>query len=625
MKKTFTAFAVVTSVLALAACSSTDAGSEASAPTAELGTAQTVKGADWEAEVTVADLTNREMDYYGEIKPEHQYRAAVTVKSVSGDTPLPSNAFTGTVADGSSLTMSIGGESDEIKSGDVPAGQERAGMVTWTGQPGLQVTQIAFVPDGLLPAATWTTSSVPESVAPSRMPNHDEVVATQTPTASTAPAVAPTAEAPAVTQAPVATAVQQVAPTYEAPATKAPVVFTGAPNGAPAPLTARLSTIALVRRCISPAGLCSLTARRGGPSGAPTADSCAVGAVGRRCRASRGLDQSFRVFSSPYPGALRDDAWVEEKRQSEDLKYLVTSMREVAHTWYRYGHLADPPYRPRSTAWHDATRERRLSISGTKSMTNLVSSCAMSMLHAADQILGIAACTEADGVGWAMYPPARTVLVATSRAHYLLSGDDAVERLRRILNQELAGWWSTRQMALPENEVLRTECEKAQLRIKSDGLHAGLIWKEAKNGPSFFKATTDQPNQEASPSETALTKLLMSQIPGMNEQMKALSYRLLSEVVHDRPRRAGFNTITAVRTITRDLQENTLTTSTPLIANRTAMVARAFEITGSMLIQHCGGDPEPFEQGVSRAIAGWLQLARAHDRRRLRHPVKPGP
>lgn len=194
MKKTITAFAVVASVLALGACSSTDTDAAASTPTAELGATQTVKGSDWEAEVTVADLITREMDYYGDIKPERQYRAAVTVKSVAGETPLASNAFTATVADGSSLNISIGGESDEIESGDVPAGQQRSGMVTWTGQPGLQVKEIAFVPDGLLPAATWTTSSAPASAAPSRMPNHDEVVATKTPEpAATTTAAAPTA------------------------------------------------------------------------------------------------------------------------------------------------------------------------------------------------------------------------------------------------------------------------------------------------------------------------------------------------------------------------------------------------------------------------------------------------
>lgn len=244
MKRTIMAAVVAASVLALGACSSTDDDDAASAPKAELGTTQTVKGADWEAEVTVADLITREMDYYGDIKPERQYRAAVTVKSVSGDTPLASNAFTATVADGSSLTISIGSDSDDIQPGDVPAGQQRSGMVTWTGQPGLQVKEIEFVPDGLFSVATWTTSAAPEAAAPSRMPNHDEVVATKTPAAAptTSAVAASTVEAP-VTQAPVATTMQQIEPTYEAPAapvTKAPVGFTGAPNGAPAPLTGKV-------------------------------------------------------------------------------------------------------------------------------------------------------------------------------------------------------------------------------------------------------------------------------------------------------------------------------------------------------------------------------------------------
>lgn len=233
------AAAVAAAVLALGACSSTDDDDAASAPTAELGTTQTVKGADWEAEVTVADLITREMDYYGDIKPERQYRAAVTVNSVSGDTPLASNAFTATVADGSSLTISIGSDSDDIQPGDVPAGQQRAGMVTWTGQPGLQIKEIEFVPDGLFPVATWTTSAAPESAAPSRMPNHDEVVATKTPTTSTTAAPAP---APAATQAPIETTVDDVAPTYTAPTTQKqqpPIGFTGAPNQAPAPLVGK--------------------------------------------------------------------------------------------------------------------------------------------------------------------------------------------------------------------------------------------------------------------------------------------------------------------------------------------------------------------------------------------------
>lgn len=245
MKQTIMTAVVAASMLALGACSSTDDDGAALTPNAELGMTQTVKGADWEAEVTVADLITREMDYYGDIKAERQYRAAVTVKSVSGDTPLASNAFTATVADGSSLTISIGSESDDIQPGDVPAGQQRAGMVTWTGQPGLLVKEIEFVPDGLFPVATWKTATAPESAQPSRMPNHDEVVATKTPAATptTTAASAPTVDAPVVTQAPAVPTLQQIEPTYEAPAapaTKAPVGFTGAPNGAPVPLTGKV-------------------------------------------------------------------------------------------------------------------------------------------------------------------------------------------------------------------------------------------------------------------------------------------------------------------------------------------------------------------------------------------------
>ncbi|WP_139812781.1 hypothetical protein [Prescottella equi] len=246
------------------------------------------------------------------------------------------------------------------------------------------------------------------------------------------------------------------------------------------------------------------------------------------------------------------------------------------------------------------------------------------MDHAADEILGIAACSEADRVGWAMYPPARTALVATARAHYLLSGEDAVERLRRLLNQELAGNWSTRQMALAENTKLLASCDRVELRIKDDGDHVGLIWRAGKSGPPHFKATTGQPNHESSPTETALSKLLMSQIPGMDDQMKALSYRRLSEVIHDRPRRGGFNDISPGRSLTRDLREEVLTTSTHKIAKNTVMVARAFEIAGSKLIQHCGGDPNPFKQDLARAVADWLRFAFADTGGSIVNSWQPG-
>ncbi|NKS64139.1 hypothetical protein GS493_18290 [Rhodococcus hoagii] len=89
---------VAASMLALGACSRTD-DDAALTPNAELGMTQTVKGGDWEAEVTVADLITREMDYYGDIKAERQYRAAVTVKSVSEiphsrQTPSPRPSLT---------------------------------------------------------------------------------------------------------------------------------------------------------------------------------------------------------------------------------------------------------------------------------------------------------------------------------------------------------------------------------------------------------------------------------------------------------------------------------------------------------------------------------------------------
>lgn len=243
MKRTIAAIALSAAALVLGGCSSSDPGTSDSTPTAELGATQTVKGDGWEAEVTVADLVTREMDYYGEIKPERQYRALVAVRSVSGATPLASNAFEAIAADGASLTLSIGGESDDIQAGDIPAGQQRAGMVTWTGKPDIQVSKISYLREGAFPAATWTVPGAPESAPPSRMPNHDEVVATQS--AAPAPATsvsAPAVETPGVTQAPAVATARQVTPTYEAPAAvepQAPIGFTGAPNGAPGPLTGK--------------------------------------------------------------------------------------------------------------------------------------------------------------------------------------------------------------------------------------------------------------------------------------------------------------------------------------------------------------------------------------------------
>ncbi|AOW93456.1 hypothetical protein BFN03_14535 [Rhodococcus sp. WMMA185] len=202
MKRTITAVALSTAALVLGACSNSDTGSSNSVPTAELGKSQTVKGDGWEAEITVSDLITREMDYYGEIKPDHQYRAAVSVRSISGETPLYSNAFKAVLVDGRSMNLSIGGESDDIDTtGEVPAGHERSGMVTWTGEPGLEVKEISYLADGMFPAATWTATGLPESAPPSRMPNHDEVVATktQTPTAAAGTPTAPSETTSAAT------------------------------------------------------------------------------------------------------------------------------------------------------------------------------------------------------------------------------------------------------------------------------------------------------------------------------------------------------------------------------------------------------------------------------------------
>lgn len=140
MKRTITAIAISAAALVIGGCSSSDPGPSDSTPTAELGATQTVKGDGWEAEVTVADLVTREMDYYGEIKPERQYRALVAVRSVSGATPLASNAFEAISADGASLTLSIGGESDDIQTGHPrrPAARGDGDMDRQAGHPGLE-------------------------------------------------------------------------------------------------------------------------------------------------------------------------------------------------------------------------------------------------------------------------------------------------------------------------------------------------------------------------------------------------------------------------------------------------------------------------------------------------------
>lgn len=192
MKRIIATFALTAAAaLVLGGCSSSDSDTDTSIPAAGLGATQTVKGDGWSADVTVSDLIVREMDYYGDIKPENQYRAAVLVESTEGETPMSSNIFEAVAEDGTTLNLSIGGEYDDINtSGDVPAGYERAGMVTWTGAPGITIKEISFIPDGVLPAATWTVTGAPTPAPPSRMPNHDEVVATKT-----AEPAAPTASA----------------------------------------------------------------------------------------------------------------------------------------------------------------------------------------------------------------------------------------------------------------------------------------------------------------------------------------------------------------------------------------------------------------------------------------------
>lgn len=183
MKRTLAALVLSATALVLGGCSSSNSGSSNSTQTAELGATQTVTGDGWAAEVTVSDLIVREMDYYGDIKPERQYRAKVSVKSTGGETPITSTSFSAVAADGTAMTISVGGESDDIDaSGDVPTGYERSGMVTWTGDPGITIREISFAPEGMSPAAVWTVSAAPASAAPSRMPNHDEIVArTSTP------------------------------------------------------------------------------------------------------------------------------------------------------------------------------------------------------------------------------------------------------------------------------------------------------------------------------------------------------------------------------------------------------------------------------------------------------------
>ncbi|WP_157662953.1 hypothetical protein [Prescottella equi] len=193
--------------------------------------------------MTVSDLIVREMDYYGEIKPERQYRAAVSVKSTEGETPISSLSFKAVAADGTTMGLSLGGESDEIDaSGTIPAGSERKGMVTWTGAPGITITEISLLPDGLFAAATWTVPGAPASAPPSRMSNHDEIIArTSTPAAAAVSTVE--APEPAVTTAPVVTTAPPAVRTYEEPAPTTaqwPIGMTGAPgHDSPAPMVGK--------------------------------------------------------------------------------------------------------------------------------------------------------------------------------------------------------------------------------------------------------------------------------------------------------------------------------------------------------------------------------------------------
>ncbi|MCR8998072.1 hypothetical protein, partial [Brevibacillus laterosporus] len=111
------------------------------------------------------------------------------------------------------------------------------------------------------------------------------------------------------------------------------------------------------------------------------------------------------------------------------------------------------------------------------------------------------------------------------------------------------------------------------------------------------------------PSETKKIKLLLAEEKGMNEQMKAFSYRLLSTIVHDRTRSAGLMRQVKVGEPQHGIQETEMYTTPKIMARGTAMVVRAFEIAGMSTLEHCGGDPEAFKSDVRNASQRWIEIA----------------
>ena len=178
---------------------------------------------------------------------------------------------------------------------------------------------------------------------------------------------------------------------------------------------------------------------------------------------------------------------------------LAQSIRDVGEVWRRYQDAIKPPYAAGSPAAVDVEQEAALCLSGTRNLTNLVLSCNLSMVHASDQIKGMAACTEAPDVGWAMYACARTALVATARTHYLASGETTIERLRRHLNDELGANSANRSMAFQSNRDILNACKRIEKSIRQDGEHAGLIWRANQYEP-YFASSKKQNARDAVPS-----------------------------------------------------------------------------------------------------------------------------
>ncbi|MGW6659360.1 hypothetical protein [Rhodococcus sp. NPDC055024] len=293
----------------------------------------------------------------------------------------------------------------------------------------------------------------------------------------------------------------------------------------------------------------------------------------------------------------------------DQMSALARSMETVARTWVEYNDSTAPPYQDGSTAAADARTEVGMVRSGRTYLTDMSLSCNYSMFHASDQLLGVAACTASPNIGWAMYPPARTALVALARANHVLSGESEKERLRRHLNDELAANSSTIKLALTHNQDVRDHCEGIQKRIRDDGENAGFHWRPNKGLP-YFAADSHHPAKEAKPSETARVILLVSSMSsGVDDQLNAFSYRLLSEVVHDRPQHTGLSAHEAMGESRNGIQVVHPTTSAKQVARGTLLVARAYWMTGVKLLTHCGQDPSAFAAEVSEAIKPWDSFA----------------